>query len=192
MTRCWSSGLWLVALLWLQVPWAPFWALVAGALQFIPHFGPLLALFGPAMAMLFSGAPLERWLGLLGAYAAIAIIDGFLLQPYLMHRQNRVPVWASLLTPILLGIVFPSGECCWQVRCWRSSTPIAALQNSNKPRPRSSSFPARAKASFFRRKIVAPRIVAKKRSEETPAQEFKKLSPTGRSTSKTRTARDAG
>jgi predicted PurR-regulated permease PerM len=101
------SCLWLVALLWLQVPWAPFWAVVAGGLQFIPHFGPLVALFGPAMSMLFSGAPLERWLGFLAAYAAIAVIDGFLVQPYLMHRQNRVPVWASLLMPILLGIVMP-------------------------------------------------------------------------------------
>jgi predicted PurR-regulated permease PerM len=101
------SCLWLLALLWLQVPWAPLWALVAGALQFIPHFGPLVALFGPAMSMLVSGAPLERWLGFLGAYAAIAIVDGFLVQPYLMHRQNRVPVVASLLTPILLGLVLP-------------------------------------------------------------------------------------
>jgi hypothetical protein len=24
-----------------------------------------------------------------------------------MHRQNRVPFWASVLTPIVLGIVFP-------------------------------------------------------------------------------------
>src|SRR5450755_4208279 len=80
------SCLWLVALLWLQVPWAPFWAVVAGGLQFIPHFGPLVALFGPAMSMLFSGAPLERWLDFLAAYAAIAGIDSFLVQPYLMHR----------------------------------------------------------------------------------------------------------
>jgi len=101
------TAMWMVALLWLQVPWAPFWAVVAGGLQFIPHFGPVLALFGPAMSMLFSGAPLERWLGFLAAYAAIAVIDGFLVQPYLMHRQNRVPVWASLLTPILLGILLP-------------------------------------------------------------------------------------
>jgi predicted PurR-regulated permease PerM len=111
IAQCYDSLLvslmWLAALLWLQVPWAWFWALVAGCVQFIPHFGLLVALFGPAIAMLFSGAPLERWLGLLAAYAAIALIDGFLLQPYLMHRKNRVPVWASLLTPILLGIVLP-------------------------------------------------------------------------------------
>ena len=57
------SGLWLAAMFWLQVPWAPFWALLAGALQFIPHFGPLLSLAGPAMAMLYAGAPLVNWFG---------------------------------------------------------------------------------------------------------------------------------
>jgi predicted PurR-regulated permease PerM len=101
------SALWLVALLWLDVPWALFWALLAGVLQVIPHFGPLLALFGPAMTMLFTGARLERWLWFLGLYAAIAIVDGLLLQPVLMRRQNRVPFWASLLTPLLLGILIP-------------------------------------------------------------------------------------
>jgi predicted PurR-regulated permease PerM len=101
------GALWLAALLWLRVPWAPFWALLAGALQFIPHFGPLFALLGPAMAMLVSGAPLGRWLWFLGAYAAIAALDGLLLQPFLMHRQNRVPFWASLLTPLVLGVILP-------------------------------------------------------------------------------------
>jgi predicted PurR-regulated permease PerM len=101
------GGLWLVALIWLKVPWAPLWAILAGALQFIPHFGPVLALLGPAMALLFTGASWERWLWLLSAYAAIATIDGLLLQPYLMKRQNRVPIWASLLTPLVLGIFIP-------------------------------------------------------------------------------------
>jgi predicted PurR-regulated permease PerM len=101
------SGLWLAALLWLRVPWAPFWAILAGILQFIPHFGPLLTLFGPAMALLFTGAPLERWFWFLGAYAAIATVDGLILQPFLMRRQNRVPFWASLLTPMLMGIILP-------------------------------------------------------------------------------------
>ena len=94
--------LWLAALLWLKVPWAPFWAMLAAAFQLIPHFGPLLTLIGPAMAMLFTGAPIRNWLYFLAIYAAIAVLDGLMLQPYLMRRQNRVPFWASLLTPLLL------------------------------------------------------------------------------------------
>src|SRR6266516_1056673 len=66
------SAMWLPALLWLHVPWAVFWALVAGGLQWLPHFGPVMALFGPAMSMLFSGASWTQWLCLLGAYSVIA------------------------------------------------------------------------------------------------------------------------
>lgn len=101
------SALWLAALYWLHVPWFWFWALAAGALQFIPHFGPLLSLLGPALAMLVSGAPWERWIGLLAAYAVIAALDALVLQPMLMHRANRVPFWASVLMPVLLGMVIP-------------------------------------------------------------------------------------
>ena len=40
-------------------------------------------------------------------YAVIAIVDGFLLQPYIMKRTAKVPVWASILAPIVLGMVIP-------------------------------------------------------------------------------------
>ena len=31
----------------------------------------------------------------------------FLLQPYLMKRTAKVPVWASILAPIVLGMIIP-------------------------------------------------------------------------------------
>jgi predicted PurR-regulated permease PerM len=99
--------LWLAALLWFKVPWAPFWAILAAVFQFIPHFGPLLALIGPALAMLLIRTPIRSWLCFLAVYAAITVMDALLLQPLLMRRQNRVPFLASLFVPILLGIVFP-------------------------------------------------------------------------------------
>ena len=40
-------------------------------------------------------------------YAVIVIFDGFLLQPYIMLRVVRVPMWASILAPIVLGFVIP-------------------------------------------------------------------------------------
>ena len=40
--------LWWIGLSYLHVTWAPFWAVLAAVFQFIPHFGPVLALFGPA------------------------------------------------------------------------------------------------------------------------------------------------
>ena len=99
--------LWLAALWYLHVPLAALWALLGGLLQFIPHFGPVLALLAPTLALLFSRAPWERFLGLLIGYAAIALLDGLVLQPYLMRRQNRVPMWVSILAPLLLGFIIP-------------------------------------------------------------------------------------
>ncbi len=99
--------LWLAALWYLHVPLAIFWALLGGLLQFVPHFGPVLALLGPTVALLISRAEWGQYVGLLIAYAVIAIVDGLFLQPYLMRRQNRVPVWASILAPLVLGVLIP-------------------------------------------------------------------------------------
>src|ERR1035438_408474 len=40
-------------------------------------------------------------------YAVIVVVDGFLLQPYIMRRVARVPMWASILVPLVLGFVIP-------------------------------------------------------------------------------------
>ncbi len=99
--------LWLVGLLILRVPLAPFWAFLGGALQFVPNIGAVLALIGPALALLFSGADWEQYIYLMIVYAVIMVVDGLFLQPYLMKRQNRVPIWASILAPLVLGFVIP-------------------------------------------------------------------------------------
>ena len=97
--------LWLCGLMILHVPWAPLWAVLAALLKFIPHFGPVLALIGPSIAAAVSGG-WQRLLYVLILYAGIALVDGFLLQPYIMKRTAKVPVWASIVTPIALGMVF--------------------------------------------------------------------------------------
>lgn len=111
IAQCYDSlaigVLWLAALLILHVPWAPLWALLGAAFQFIPNFGPMLTLIGPSLALLFKQAGWEHFLWLLIAFAVIAVIDGLILQPYLMKRQNRVPLWASILAPLVLGFLLP-------------------------------------------------------------------------------------
>jgi predicted PurR-regulated permease PerM len=99
------GALWLMGLLIIGVPWAPLWAFFGGALQFIPNFGPMLALIPAAVVGAISGG-WERLLYVLILYAFIAVVDGLLLQPYLMKRTNRVPIWASILTPLVLGFFF--------------------------------------------------------------------------------------
>jgi predicted PurR-regulated permease PerM len=99
--------LWLVGLYALRVPWAPLWALLAACLQVIPHLGPVLGLIGPVLAATLRWRDWEHPLYVLILYAAVAVVDGFLLQPYIMKRVAKVPIWASLLTPIVLGILIP-------------------------------------------------------------------------------------
>lgn len=109
VAQCYNSlavgALWWVGLWYLHVPFAPFWAILAAGLQFIPHFGPVIAFFGPALAALFSNG-LEGVLYVLILYGVIILTDGLLLQPIIMRRTARVPIWASLGVPILLSLIF--------------------------------------------------------------------------------------
>lgn len=96
--------LWWIGLVYLKIPLAPLWAILAAFFQFIPHFGPIVAFIGPAIAAIFSGG-LEAFLWLLGLYGVIVVLDGLLLQPLIMKRTAKVPLWASLIVPILLSIM---------------------------------------------------------------------------------------
>jgi len=99
--------LWLIGLHLLKVPWAPLWASLAAILQCVPHLGPVLGLIGPVLAATVHWTDWQHPLYVLMMYAGIALLDGFLLQPYLMKRTAKVPMWASILTPIVLGILIP-------------------------------------------------------------------------------------
>ena len=99
--------LWLTGLYVIGVPGAPFWALLAAVLQFVPQIGAVLGMVGPVLAATVRFGDWEHLLYVLIVYAVIAIVDGFILQPYLMKRVAKVPIWASILAPIVLGILIP-------------------------------------------------------------------------------------
>ncbi|HEX3470144.1 MAG TPA: AI-2E family transporter [Silvibacterium sp.] len=99
--------LWWLGLALLGVPLAPLWALIGGLMTFVPNFGGAITLIFPVLIILFSGHD-EYRLGLvLGLYAAIVITDQLLIQPVILKRVTRVPIWASIFVPILLGILIP-------------------------------------------------------------------------------------
>jgi predicted PurR-regulated permease PerM len=108
VAQCYDSVLvglmWWAGLTYLHVTLAPFWAVLAALFQFIPHFGPVLTIIGPAVAAIFGGG-LEQLLWVLGLYGAIVVVDGLLLQPMIMRRTAKVPIWASLIVPILLSLM---------------------------------------------------------------------------------------
>jgi len=99
--------IWLLGLYIIRVPWAPLWALLAATLQIVPHLGPVLSVLGPVLAAWISSGSWERPLYVLCLYAIVAVVDGFFLQPYIMRRTAKVPMWASILTPLALGIIIP-------------------------------------------------------------------------------------
>lgn len=96
--------LWWLGLAYLSVPLAPFWGFLAVVFQFIPHFGPVMTLIGPAVAASIAGG-LESFLWVLGLFGLIAVLDGLVLQPILMKRSAKVPIWASLIVPVVLSLM---------------------------------------------------------------------------------------
>jgi predicted PurR-regulated permease PerM len=99
--------LWFIGLELLHIRLAPLWAVVGGLSQFIPGIGGMLALIGPALSLLFTGPNWEEYGLLLGLYAVIVAIDQHAIQPLLLRKITRVPIWASIFVPILLGILIP-------------------------------------------------------------------------------------
>ncbi len=125
--------LWLVGLLIIGVPWAPLWAFLGAVLQFIPGLGAVLAMIGPALTALYALDP-DHALYVLILYAVIVATDGLLLQPYIMRRTARVPIWASIVTPLVLGILIPF----WGVLL---SPPLLAIVYAFKSRSGSAGVP---------------------------------------------------
>ena len=99
--------LWLVGLYILHVPWTPLWAVTAAVLQIVPYVGPVLGLLGPVLAAAIVWRDWEHPFGVLIVYAIVVVVDGLLLQPYIMRRTAKVPIWASIFAPIVLGMLWP-------------------------------------------------------------------------------------
>ncbi|HXY04524.1 MAG TPA: AI-2E family transporter [Terriglobales bacterium] len=99
--------LWLLGLYFLKVPFAPLWAVLAALLQLIPHLGPVLGMLGPVLSAAIAWADWKHPLYVLMLYAAIVALDGFLLQPFILKRAAKVPMWVSILAPFILGIIVP-------------------------------------------------------------------------------------
>ena len=124
------GAIWLIGLLLLRVPFAPLWAVIAGLMTLIPTWGGMIAVIFPVLAVALSGHD-EYRLGLvLGLYALIVVVDQLLLQPWLFRRITRVPVWASIVVPILLGILIPF----WGVLL--APPLLAVVYAFRKPKPR--------------------------------------------------------
>lgn len=131
VARTWDSlvlgVVWWAGLRLLHVPLAALWAVLAALLQLVPHIGPVVALVGPAVAAAISGGE-DRFFLVLGLYSAITILNGLVVEPLFFKRVAHIPIRASLIVPVALGLLFSF----WGVIL---AAPLLAVYFSYRPRP---------------------------------------------------------
>ena len=101
------GAMWYIGLRALGVPLAPLWAGLAAVLQFVPHLGPALGMVAPTVTAAIHFGDWKHPLFVLLLYGGIVLVDGLALQSYLMKRTAKVPILASIVTPIVLAFVIP-------------------------------------------------------------------------------------
>jgi predicted PurR-regulated permease PerM len=101
------GAMWYIGLRTLGVPLAPLWAALAALLQLVPHVGPALGMVGPTITAAIHWGDWRHPISVLILYAGIVVVDTLALQPYIMKRTAKVPIWASILAPIVLAFVIP-------------------------------------------------------------------------------------
>jgi predicted PurR-regulated permease PerM len=92
-----------VALLLLDVKAAIALGIIAGLLEFIPYFGPILSAV-PAIAMALVDGP-EKAIYVALAYTAIQQLEGVVLQPLLMKEGLELPPVITILGQALFSLV---------------------------------------------------------------------------------------
>lgn len=93
-----------VVLLLLDVRAAVALGIIAGILEFVPYFGPILAAV-PAIAMGFLDGP-EKALWVAGAYLAIQQLEGNVLTPLLMKEGLDLPPVLTILGQAVMAVIF--------------------------------------------------------------------------------------
>jgi predicted PurR-regulated permease PerM len=88
----------------LGVPGAWLLGLQAGAANFIPYLGPLIAAFPVALVAMPLGFPTLAWVMIL--YVAIQTIEGFVVAPIIQKGSLDVaPAW-TLFAIVIFGAMF--------------------------------------------------------------------------------------
>jgi predicted PurR-regulated permease PerM len=101
------GAVWYIGLCVLGVPLPLLWAALAAVLQFVPHLGPALGMVAPTISAAIHWGDWRHPLYVLILYAGIVVVDALALQPYFMKRTAKVPMWASILAPMVLAFVIP-------------------------------------------------------------------------------------
>lgn len=93
-----------VGLQLLGIPLALILSVLAGIFSFIPNFGPVISVVPAMLLGLTQSASVALYVGLL--YLGIQIVETYLLTPWLAHRTADLPPALTLVTQILMGVLF--------------------------------------------------------------------------------------
>lgn len=90
-----------VGLVILGVPMALILAVIAGLLNFIPNFGPLIALIPAALVAMLEGPQTMLYVVIL--YVAVQVLESTLIRPPLQHKHIHMPPALLIVSQIGMG-----------------------------------------------------------------------------------------
>lgn len=93
-----------VGLQLMGIPLALILSVLAAILSFIPNVGPILAMVPAMLLGLMQSFSQAMYVGLL--YTVIQAVETYFLTPWLAHRTASLPPALTLVTQILLGVLF--------------------------------------------------------------------------------------
>ncbi|HZU99044.1 MAG TPA: AI-2E family transporter [Planctomycetota bacterium] len=95
----WTLGLWIIGL-----KFAVLFGVIAGLVEIVPYFGPLLGLILPLVTALGEGTSTS--LEVVGLYTVLHIFEGYILVPLVLQKRERLPPPVVLLSIMTFGTAF--------------------------------------------------------------------------------------
>lgn len=93
----------LIGLSIMHVPMAFALSVIAGILNFVPNFGPLIALIPACLVGLMQG--LDTALLIVALYTFIQILDGSVILPAIQQKLIRIPPAILIMAQLFMGIL---------------------------------------------------------------------------------------
>lgn len=92
-----------IGLLTIGVPMAFILALIAGILNFIPNFGPLIAMIPAVLVGLLQGPNVA--LMVIGLYVVVQVLESNLITPQIQKRMIEIPPALIILSQLFMGVL---------------------------------------------------------------------------------------
>jgi predicted PurR-regulated permease PerM len=87
----------------LKIPLAPWLALLAAALAFIPNVGPAVSLAITTLVALPQGLSTAAWV--VAAYFALELFESYLLTPLVQHKMVEIPPALLIFVQLIFGLL---------------------------------------------------------------------------------------